>query len=70
MKTQNKSAVKQARFRPGSTGACEAQLWIFSGQPDVLNQGNVPDVHWVAAESLDAAPKQLYSSMKPPRQQV
>ena len=28
---------------------------MFSGPPDVPNQQNVPDVHWVAAESLDAA---------------
>src|SRR5450432_4275978 len=55
MKTQNKRAAKQSRFRPGATGACEAQLWIFSGPPDVPNERNVPDTHWVAAESLDAA---------------
>jgi hypothetical protein len=55
MKTQKKRAAKQARFRPGATGACESQLWIFSGPPAVPNARNVPDVHWVAAESLDAA---------------
>src|SRR5580692_12700656 len=45
-----------ARFRPGTTGACEAQLWTFVGPRRILdNDDNAPEVHWVAAESLDAA---------------
>jgi hypothetical protein len=52
---QKKMSVKSTRFRPGLTGACEAQLWNFLGPPPVLNDHNAPQVHWVAAESLDAA---------------
>ena len=33
-------------------GACEAQLWTFVGSQRILNAA---EVHWVAAESLDAA---------------
>jgi hypothetical protein len=37
------------------TGLCEAQLWIFTGPPGILNDDNAPQLHWVAAESLEAA---------------
>ena len=52
---QKKRSAKKARFRPGTSGACEAQLWAFVGPPGILNHDNAPAVHWVAAESLDAA---------------
>ena len=52
---QKKRSAKEARFRPGTTGACEAQLWTFVGPQRMLNDHNAPEVHWVAAESLDAA---------------
>jgi hypothetical protein len=31
MKTDEKRSAKKTRFRPGSTGVCEAQLWTFTG---------------------------------------
>jgi len=52
---QKKRSANNARFRPGTSGACEAQLWTFVGPSRILNNNNAPDVHWVAAESLDAA---------------
>ena len=52
---QKKRSANNARFRPGSTGVCEAQLWTFVGSPAILSDDNPPQVHWVAAESLDAA---------------
>jgi len=55
MKARKKRPANNARFRPGTTGACEAQLWTFTGPQRILNDDNAPDVHWVAAESLDAA---------------
>ena len=55
MKTQKKRSSVKTRFRPGTTGACEAQLWTFAGPPEILKDDHAPDVHWVAAESLDAA---------------
>ena len=55
MKTQEKRSSVKTRFRPGTTGACEAQLWTFAGPPEILKDDHAPDVHWVAAESLDAA---------------
>ena len=54
MKTKKKRP-KNTRFRPGSTGACEAQLWSFTGPSKSLANENAPGVHWVAAESLEAA---------------
>ena len=45
----------RARFRPGATGECEAQLWRFTGPPRIFDDDNTPAVQWVAAESLDAA---------------
>lgn len=55
MKTRKKRPAKNTRFRPGSTGECEAQLWSFTGPPGILHDGDAPEVQWVAAESLDAA---------------
>ena len=42
-------------FRPGTSGECEAQLWKFTGPREFLKDNQVPEMHWVAAESLDAA---------------
>ena len=47
-------SVNKTRFRPGTTGECEAQLWHFTG-PATLPDENDSEAHWVAAESLDAA---------------
>ena len=47
--------ISENAVRPGTTGACEAQLWTFAGPPEILKDDHAPDVHWVAAESLDAA---------------
>ncbi len=55
MKRQEKKAAKNTRFRPGSTGEYEAQLWTFTGPMKVLPDDHASHVHWVAAESLDAA---------------
>jgi hypothetical protein len=50
-----KTSANNARFRPGSTGICEAQLWTFAGSSGTLSDDNAPREHWVAAESLDVA---------------
>jgi hypothetical protein len=55
VKVKKKRPAKTTRFRPGNTGACEAQLWKFTGPPELVAEDNTPQVHWVAAESLDAA---------------
>ena len=56
MKAQKKKrSAKNSRFRPGSGGACEAQLWSFTGPQRVSDEENIPEAVWVAAESLDAA---------------
>ena len=55
MKTRKKKSATNTRFRPGTTGECEAQLWTFIGSPGILPDENAPRVHWVAAESLEAA---------------
>jgi hypothetical protein len=52
---QVKKSAKNARFRPGSTGACEAQLWTFVGSQRMRPDDKAPAIYWVAAESLDAA---------------
>ena len=52
---QVKKSAKKTRFRPGSTGACEAQLWNFTNSPGILSGDHAPQAYWVAAESLDAA---------------
>ena len=55
MKAQKKRSSMKTRFRPGRTGVCEAQLWHFMGPPGTVEEDHTPQVHWVAAESLDAA---------------
>jgi len=55
VKAKKKSPAKTTRFRPGTTGECEAQLWKFTGQPEMPADDNASQVHRVAAESLDAA---------------
>jgi uncharacterized protein (DUF1810 family) len=60
MKTEEKrTAKKKTRFRPGSTGACEAQLWTFTGPAKVSSEDPAPEVYRVAAESLDEAVRYL-----------
>ena len=55
MKTRSKRSAGNTRFRPGTTGICEAQLWCFIGPPEIHNDDSAPQVHWVAAESIEAA---------------
>jgi hypothetical protein len=55
MKTPKKKSAKNSGFRPGATGQCEAQLWVFTGPSGMLYESDVPEVHRVAAESLEAA---------------
>jgi hypothetical protein len=55
MKVPKKRPSRNTRFRPGTTGECEAQLWIFKGPPRTLKENPLTEIHWVAAESLDAA---------------
>jgi hypothetical protein len=55
MKPPGGKSAKNSRFRPGTTGACEAQLWIFTARSGILQENDAPELHWVAAESLDAA---------------
>jgi hypothetical protein len=56
MKAQKKKRSEMnSRFRPGSRGACEAQLWSFTGPQRVSGEESIPEAVWVAAESLDAA---------------
>jgi hypothetical protein len=59
MKARKKSSPTNTRFRPGTSGECEAQLWLFMGPPGILEDDHVPELHWVAAESLDAALRYL-----------
>jgi hypothetical protein len=53
MKARKKRS--STNFRPGTSGACEGQLWTFTGPPGGFQDDHVPEIHWVAAESLDAA---------------
>ena len=55
MNARKKRPAEATRFRPGATGECEAQLWRFKGPSGILNDESAPQVHWVAAESLEAA---------------
>ena len=55
MKARKKRSTRNNAFRPGASGECEAQLWLFLGPPEILRDNGVPDMHWVAAESLDGA---------------
>jgi hypothetical protein len=59
MKTEEKRSAKKTRFRPGSTGVCEAQLWTLTGPAKVSFDDHNPEVYWVAAESLDEALRYL-----------
>lgn len=52
---KKKQSEQNSRFRPGSGGACEAQLWSFIGPQRVSGEENIPETVRVAAESLDAA---------------
>ena len=54
-KMQKTRPAVSARFRPGATGACEAQLWSFAGPRRILGDDDLPEVQWVAAESLEVA---------------
>jgi hypothetical protein len=55
MKRPGKKSANNSRFRPGTTGECEAQLWKFTGPSGIVDENDAPEVYWVAAESLDAA---------------
>ena len=55
MKARKKRSSTNTGFRPGTSGECEAQLWNFIGPPGLFQDDHVPEMHWVAAESLDAA---------------
>jgi hypothetical protein len=56
MKAKKKrSAENKTRFRPGTTGVCEAQLWSFTSPQGIFHDDKAAEVHWVAAESLEAA---------------
>jgi hypothetical protein len=55
MKARKRKSPTNTRFRPGRSGECEAQLWSFTGPSGNLQDDHVPEMHWVAAESLDAA---------------
>jgi hypothetical protein len=39
----------------GLSRRTEAQLWTFTGPAKILHEDQSQEVHWVAAESLDAA---------------
>jgi hypothetical protein len=54
MKTPQKKSANNSRFRAGATGECEAELWVFTG-PGILRENDAPEVHWVAAGSLEEA---------------
>ena len=55
MRVRKKRSFSKTRFRPGTSGECESQLWEFRGPPGILQDDHVPEMLWVAAESLDAA---------------
>ena len=55
MQARKKRSSMNIAFRPGASGECEAQLWLFMGPPGIHRDEGVPEMHWVAAESLDAA---------------
>ena len=55
MKRPGKKSANNSRFRPGTTGLCECQLWTFTGRSGILHENDAPQVCWVAAESLDEA---------------
>jgi hypothetical protein len=49
MKARKKRSAKNTRFRPGTTGACEAQLWTFTCPPGFLAEDNATGIHAPAA---------------------
>jgi hypothetical protein len=55
MKARKKRSSTNTRFGPGTSGECEAQLWLFMEAPGMVKDDQVVEMHWVAAESLDAA---------------
>jgi hypothetical protein len=55
MQARKKRTSTNTAFRPGRSGKCEAQLWKFTGPPGVVEDDAMAEIHWVAAESLDAA---------------
>ena len=55
MKAKKNRPANTTRFRPGSTGECEAQLWSFTCPPEILSDDDASQAHWAAAESLEAA---------------
>jgi hypothetical protein len=55
MKARKTGSLTNTRFRSGTHGECEAQLWSFMGARGIPNDDHVPEMRWVAAESLDAA---------------
>jgi hypothetical protein len=59
MKTEERKSGKKTRFRVGSTGVCEAQLWTFTGPAGVSSDDHAPEVYRVAAVSLDEALRYL-----------
>jgi hypothetical protein len=52
---QKKSSVRNGRFRQGSGGACEAQLWSFTGPQKIAEEDHTPETVWIASGSLDEA---------------
>ena len=59
MKARKKKTSTNTQFRPGTSGECEAELWTFTGPPGTVKDDQMPEIHWVAAESLDAALRYL-----------
>ena len=55
MQARKKRSSTNTRFRPGTSGVCEAQLWSFTRTTEIIKDDPVPEMHWIAAESLDAA---------------
>jgi hypothetical protein len=55
MKTSKKKSANNSRFRPGSTGECEAELWTFTGPSGFLHDNDTPEIHRIAAGSLEEA---------------
>jgi hypothetical protein len=55
MQARKKRSSTNTRFRLGTSGECEAQLWEFKGPLGLFKDDHLPETHWVAAESLDAA---------------
>jgi hypothetical protein len=54
-KKNTNTSAKISRFRPGTTGECEAQLWYFTCPHGIPADEDAQHEHWVAAESLESA---------------